>query len=93
MRGKKEDRDLELAFRRITAGRNSRQLEMKNYEIIFVDKKANSSGMQIADLTARPIGVHAVRPQQSNRAFEIISRKLIKLQSGRRSTQAIIIFP
>lgn len=49
--------------------------------ILFIDfywrtKKANSSGLQLADLTARPIGLNFLRPEQNNRAFDIIKGKI-----------------
>ena len=34
-------------------------------------------GLQLADLVARPIGIHYLRPNQSNRAFEIIEQKFL----------------
>ena len=42
----------------------------------FVKKAINSTGLQLADLTARPIALDVLRPGQSNRAYEIIKRKL-----------------
>lgn len=73
-RGKKEDRDLELEFRRICDGANrwNRQLP---FAIKFADKKTNSSGLQLADLVARPIGLSVLRPDKPNRAFEVLKRK------------------
>ena len=73
-RGKKEDRDLELEFRRI-CGDGGRPDRMPPYEIVFADKKTNSSGLQLADLVARPIGLSVIRPQQPNRAFDVLRRK------------------
>jgi len=46
------------------------------FEIIIADKKVNCAGLQLADLMARPIGMHCLRPEQSNRAFEVIYEKL-----------------
>ncbi|MBN8213227.1 MAG: DUF3800 domain-containing protein [Xanthomonadales bacterium] len=73
-RGKKEDRELELEFRRVCAGDNKlgRQLP---FDVIFADKKTNSSGLQLADLVARPVGLSVVRPEQPNRAFDVLTRK------------------
>ncbi len=34
-----------------------------------------SSGLQFDDLVARPIGLSTLRPNQPNRAFEILKRK------------------
>lgn len=73
-RGKKEDKDLELEFRRICDGANDKRRRFP-FDIIFADKKANSTGLQIADLVARPIGLHVIKPAQPNRAFDVITKK------------------
>jgi len=68
-RGKKEDTELELEFRRI-CDRNATGKRLP-FEIILADKKCNSAGLQIADLIARPIGRKMLKPEQPNRAYEI----------------------
>jgi len=73
-RGSKEDKELELEFRRICDGSN-RLEAMLPFEILFADKKAMSSGLQLADLVARPIGLRTLRPEQENRAFEVLKKK------------------
>ncbi|MEO8206136.1 MAG: DUF3800 domain-containing protein [Chthoniobacterales bacterium] len=73
-RGKKEDNELELEFRRICDGRNTSEADLP-FEILFADKKAMSSGLQLADLVARPIGLHVFRGDQENRAFEVLEKK------------------
>lgn len=73
-RGKKEDAELELEFRRICDGAN-RMGRLLPFDVIFADKKANSSGLQLADLVARPIGMNFLRPSQENRAFKVLERK------------------
>lgn len=73
-RGKREDAELELEFRRVCAGANYRR-EQLPFEIAFVDKKSNSAGLQIADLVARPVGMSVLRPDQGNRAFEVLRPK------------------
>ena len=73
-RGKKEDRDLELEFRRICDGNNALGRELP-FAVKFASKQVNSAGLQLSDLVARPIGVHVLRPQQTNRAFEVLRRK------------------
>lgn len=73
-RGKKEDKDLELEFRRVCDGANKFSARLP-FKIVFADKKANSSGLQLADLVARPVGMSILRPQQENRAFDILKRK------------------
>jgi hypothetical protein len=73
-RGKKEDKDLELEFRRVCDGANRKNARLP-FEIILADKKANSSGLQLADLVARPIGLNILRPTQENRAFDVLKQK------------------
>ncbi len=73
-RGKKEDKDLELEFRRVCDGKNRLGIPLP-FEVIFSDKRAMSSGLQLADLVARPIGLHHIRPRQNNRAFEVLKEK------------------
>ncbi|TLX61713.1 DUF3800 domain-containing protein [Stutzerimonas nosocomialis] len=73
-RGKREDAELELEFRRICAGDNKFGRTLP-FEIVFADKKTNSSGLQLADLVARPIGLSVVKPEQPNRAFQLLKRK------------------
>lgn len=75
-RGKTEDRKLKATFDEI----NKRFGHM--FAIVFVDKKSNTTGLQIADLMAAPIGRHVLRPNQSNRAWEVILQKLDKDPSG-----------
>ena len=85
-RGKKEDNALELEFRRICSG--GQRVGWKNFnfdkikfEPIFADKQSNSTGLQLADLTARPIGLHYMRPDQNNRAFDILSPKIKRIKA------------
>ncbi len=73
-RGKREDDVLELEFRRICDGVNKQEIAFP-FEVLFSDKKAMSSGLQLADLVARPIGLHVLRPEQPNRAFEVLKTK------------------
>ena len=92
-RGRKEDKDLELEFLRITSGENQFRKELKCLSLRFADKKTNSTGMQIADLTARPIGLSVLRPHQANRAFDIIRSKIIRDKGDRRGHPGLKIFP
>lgn len=88
-RGAKEDIDLELEFRRIAAGDNDLHERFSSFEIHFSDKRTNSIGMQIADLTARPIGLSILRPMQPNRAFDLISPKLYRSRRFSRIERGI----
>ena len=91
-RGKREDDALELAFRRICDGDNQ-QGPMPGFEIIFADKKSNSAGLQLADLTARPIGRHVLNPAQPNRAWDIVQGKLYRRGPWRVMGWGLKIFP
>ena len=55
---------------------------MPGFEIVFADKRTNSAGLQLADLTARPIGRHFLDPGQPNRAWDIIETKLHRGPDG-----------
>lgn len=74
-RGKREDNDLELEFRRVCDGQNYKK-DTLNFQILFPGKQVNSTGLQLADLIARPIARHVLNPNQSNRAFQVIEKKL-----------------
>jgi hypothetical protein len=45
--------------------------------IRFATKETMSTGLQIADLVARPIAMSILKPEQVNRAFEAIRAKLM----------------
>jgi Protein of unknown function (DUF3800) len=86
-RGLREDEALELAFRRIVTGNTKLKVGSANsgrvaslarfeWRPCFVSKKVNSSGLQLADLMARPIGLSVLRPDQHNRAFDTIKKKI-----------------
>lgn len=83
MSWKKKDAELELEFRRICDGHNRFGIHLP-FDIIFSDKKTMSSGLQVADLVARPIGLNTLRPDQENRAFEALKVKLF-CDQGRES--------
>ena len=73
-RGKKEDRELELEFRRVCDGDGGHG-RLLPFHIVFADKKTNLVGLQVADLVARPVGIHHLRPAQPNQAFEVLTQK------------------
>jgi hypothetical protein len=85
-RGKKEDNELELAFRRFTDQHNFR------FEPIFAHKQNNSAGLQFADLVARPIGRHVMKPEQNNRSFDILNKKLYRVLGDYREW-GLKVFP
>lgn len=92
-RGPKEDAELELEFRRICDGSNFRGEAIDGLRLVFADKRTNSSGLQLADLTARPLGLHVLRPGQPNRAFDIIETKLRRNPEGEYRGWGLKVFP
>lgn len=73
-RGKKEDDELELEFRRVCDGKNATGKPLP-LSIEMVDKKSNSPGLQLADMTARPVGLMVLRPDQRNRTRDVLEKK------------------
>ncbi len=85
-RGRPEDAALELAFRRICTnaggwGWRHDDFAVCEWEPLIVPKTSNSSGLQLADLAARPIGLRSLRPLQPNRAFEVLGPKIRALKA------------
>jgi len=91
-RRKKEDFELELEFQHIRNGNNIFNTHLP-FEIILADKKTNSEGLQMADLTARPIGLKVLRPDQTNRAALILERKFFRNKSNIDSAAGLIVYP
>lgn len=86
-RGRREDDELELEFRRIDSA-------MKlGFSCEFADKRSNACGLQIADLVARPIGQHVLRPDQPNRTWSILEPKIRRSDSGKIEGYGLKIFP
>ncbi|MDO8296684.1 MAG: DUF3800 domain-containing protein [Caulobacter sp.] len=85
-RGKAEDASLVSAFRRLATthsgwGFKKVDFSVCEWEPLIVPKSVNSSGLQLADLAARPVGLHSMRPSQSNRAFDVLRPKLKALKA------------
>ena len=91
-RGLKEDDQLELEFRRLCDGANALGRRLA-FDIVMVDKKSNSCGLQLADLVARPIGRHVLAPGQPNRAYEILEPKLRRSPGGKVDGWGLKCFP
>lgn len=91
-RGLREDKEIELAFRRVCDGEN-RGRRPYVLDIVIADKRANSEGLQLADLVARPVGLHVLRPQQSNRAWEVLAPKLFGGAYGVVQGNGLKVFP
>lgn len=91
-RGPKEDAELELEFRRIRDGANYFHKPLP-FDLIMADKKTNSEGLQLADLTARPIGLTVLRPEQSNRAASVLEGKFYRDKAGNKLGMGLKVFP
>lgn len=91
-RGRTEDAMLELEFRRIADGRNQVGV-MPNLDIRFMDKKHNSTGLQVADLAAHPIGRHIINPAQANRAYDLLEPKIRRGPGNRLHGYGLKVFP
>lgn len=73
--------DLELAFRRVCDGTNIVSQPLP-FQLVMIPKTSNSAGLQLTDLMARPVALHHLRPDQPNRAFEIIQTKFRRSPAG-----------
>ena len=62
MRGRDDDAALSRAYQQVTVQGSLlgplAKYDFSNFRLELMDKKSNSTGLQIADLTARPIGNH-----------------------------------
>ncbi len=90
-RGRREDNELELEFRRVCDGQSMAE-ETLPFEPVFASKRVNCCGLQIADLVARPIGRHILRPDQENRAYGIIESKF-RRSGGQIMGRGLKVFP
>lgn len=91
-RGRKEDQELELEFRRLSRPGNAtcRGLPV---DMILADKKTIATGLQMADLVARPIGLRVLRPEQPNRAWELLEPKVRRGPIGQIIGYGLKAFP
>ncbi|MBA4747822.1 MAG: DUF3800 domain-containing protein [Sphingopyxis sp.] len=80
-RGRKEDSQLELEFRRVLDPTRGWGLADRfsfaetPMQLKFVEKKVNSAGLQIADLCGQPIGRHILKPDLVSRPYDIVKEK------------------
>jgi hypothetical protein len=71
-RGKKEDKTLLEEL--------NKDCQSDFFDIMFSNKSSNGFGIQLADLTARPIGRFLINNKQKNRAYEVLKDKLFDLR-------------
>jgi hypothetical protein len=91
-RGKREDAELELAFRRVCGGSNALHKPLP-LRLVITPKASNSTGLQLTDLMARPVALKHLRPDQANRAYDIIETKFRRSPSGKIEGWGIKLLP
>ena len=91
-RGRKEDNELELAFRRVCGGRNTLHKPFP-FQMVMIPKTSNSAGLQLTDLMARPVGIRHLRPDQPNRAYEVIASKFRRSPAGKIEGWGLKVIP
>lgn len=91
-RGAKEDKEIELVFRRVCDGDNGSRRTFQ-LPIVVADKKSKSEGLQLADLVARPVGLQVLRPDQPNRAWAVLETKLYAGRNGVALGKGLKVFP
>lgn len=88
-RGKTEDRDLELEFRRL-ASTNQR---CARFEPVFASKHGVHPGLELADLIARPIGRAIIDPARPGPQWKVIAPKLRRSPNGEFMGWGLKCFP
>lgn len=91
-RGRREDQELELAFRRVCDGSNALGKTLP-FRPVMIPKASNSVGLQMTDLMARPVGLKHFRPDQTNRAYEIIEKKFLRSPEGKIEGWGLKVIP
>lgn len=91
-RGANEDAQLELEYRRIL---DTTRVNGLAQTLVFriASKQVNSSGLQLADMVARPIGLKVIRPTQPNRAWDLIEPKVARSATGNIYGYGLKVYP
>jgi hypothetical protein len=58
-------------------------------KLVFASKLSVSTGLQIADLIARPIGMKHVAPLETNAAFDVISKKIYAIGNSNLKNETL----
>lgn len=86
-RGKNEDNALKAAFFDLTIRGtdyvSSERFKRLQFPLQFHDKRKNIAGIQLADLCAHPSARHILKPDQHNRAFEVVKKHIYHEGGGR----------
>ena len=94
-RGKVDDELLYLAYSKTmlqgTGFMRADEFQKRIKDLIFIPKKENEVGTQLADLAAYPIATH-ILPNRDKRAFELLKSK-IRAKKGEIMGYGLKIFP
>jgi hypothetical protein len=85
-RGKREDKQLDDHFQRISGkgtGRlSAEEIARHNPSFTFRNKKENINGLQLADLVAYPIARYVIEPNRANPAFDVLAPRIYRTNGG-----------
>jgi hypothetical protein len=84
-RGLREDTKLKREFYRIKDNKARWGYKQTDFtkiplDMLCVDKKSNSTGLQLTDLIVRPIALERMRPSQANRTYDILREKCLDIK-------------
>lgn len=95
-RNKTDDELLYIAYSKIilqgTGFLRRDEFQKRIRDLIFIPKRENEVGTQLADLAAYPIATH-ILPNRDKRAFEILKSKFRKSKTGEIIGYGLKIFP
>ena len=92
-RGRREDDQIVRALSLDQSAGGDVHIPADGFRVVFADKRTNSPGMQIADLTAGPIGRHYIRPRQANRAWTLLESKLWRDLEASANETGLTVYP
>ena len=79
-RGKNEDNELKATFYDLTNHGTDyvakERFQQRRFPLEFHDKRENIVGIQLADLCAHPSARKILKPDQENRAYEIVKKHI-----------------
>lgn len=91
-RGGKEDAALMAVTKKICTDTELRGMPGM-FQCCCISKLANSVGLQLADLIARPIGNHYLHPDSSDHSWDIIDGKMRRSNEGRLEGYGLKMYP
>ncbi len=84
-RGKNEDRSLEAAFYKMLASGTyyvgPSRFGRLSCRLVFENKLRNIAGIQLADLCGHPSARHILKPEQENKAFQVVRGHIYRRES------------